>query len=104
METAQLALALLIAVAGLVTIARWVGIAYPIFLVIGGLLLGLVPGTPRVEIDPDLIFLFVCPRCSTSRPSSRRWVTCARTWARSARWPSASSSPARSPPPRWRTP
>src|SRR5207249_240845 len=32
-----------------------------IFLVIGGLLLGLVPGTPRVEIDPDLIFLFVLP-------------------------------------------
>src|SRR2546422_7316170 len=61
METAQLALALLIAVAGLVTIARWVGIAYPIFLVIGGLVLGLVPGTPRVEIDPDLIFLFVLP-------------------------------------------
>ena len=61
METAQLVLALLIAVAGLVTIARWVGIAYPIFLVIGGLVLGLVPGTPRVEIDPDLIFLFVLP-------------------------------------------
>jgi len=61
METAQLVLALLIAVAGLVTIARWVGIAYPIFLVIGGLVLGLVPGTPPVEIDPDLIFLFVLP-------------------------------------------
>src|SRR5881409_2293242 len=61
MQSAQLAMALLIAVAGLVTIARWVGIAYPIFLVIGGLLLGLVPGTPRVEIDPDLIFLFVLP-------------------------------------------
>src|SRR2546427_8541205 len=61
MQSAQLVLALLIAVAGLVTIARRLGIAYPIFLVIGGLLLGLVPGTPRVEIDPDLIFLFVLP-------------------------------------------
>ena len=61
METAQLVLALLIAVAGLVTIARRLGIAYPIFLVIGGLVLGLVPGTPHVEIDPDLIFLFVLP-------------------------------------------
>src|SRR6266705_823840 len=61
MQSAQLVLALLIAVAALVTIARRLGIAYPIFLVIGGLLLGLVPGTPRVQIDPDLIFLFVLP-------------------------------------------
>jgi CPA1 family monovalent cation:H+ antiporter len=61
MQSAQLVLALLIAVAALVTIARRLGIAYPIFLVIGGLLLGLVPGLPRVEIDPDLIFLLVLP-------------------------------------------
>src|SRR5258707_5964209 len=61
MQSAQLVLALLIAVAALVTIARRLGIAYPIFLVIGGLALGLVPGTPRVGIDPDPIFLVVPP-------------------------------------------
>ena len=61
MQGAQLVLALLIAVAALVTIARRLGIAYPIFLVIGGLLLGLVPHTPRIEIEPDLIFLVVLP-------------------------------------------
>src|SRR6266849_11054424 len=61
MQSAQLVLALLNAVAALVTIARRLGIAYPIFLVIGGLALGLVPGTPRVGIDPDLIFLVVLP-------------------------------------------
>ena len=61
MQGAQLVLALLIAVAALVTIARQLGIAYPIFLVIGGLLLGLVPHTPRIEIEPDLIFLVVLP-------------------------------------------
>lgn len=61
MQSAHLILALLIAVAALVTIARRLGIAYPIFLVIGGLALGLVPGTPRVEVDPDLIFLFILP-------------------------------------------
>src|ERR1700730_16804243 len=61
MQSAQLVLALLIAVAALVTIARRLGIAYPIFLVIGGLVLGLVPGTPRGGIDPDLIFLVVLP-------------------------------------------
>ena len=61
MQSAELVLALLIAVAGLVTIARQLGIAYPIFLVIGGLLLGLVPGLPRPHIEPDLIFLLVLP-------------------------------------------
>jgi len=60
-QSAELILGLLIAVAALVTIARRLGIAYPIFLVIGGLLLGLVPGVPRIEIDPDLIFLVVLP-------------------------------------------
>src|SRR6185436_5924352 len=58
---AQLILGLLIAVAALVTIARRLGIAYPIFLVIGGLILGLVPGVPRIQVDPDLIFIIVLP-------------------------------------------
>ena len=61
MQSAELILGLLIAVAVLVTIARRLGIAYPIFLVIGGLVLGLVPGIPRVDIEPDLIFLVVLP-------------------------------------------
>jgi Na+/H+ antiporter len=61
MHSAELILALLIAVAALVTVARRLGIAYPIFLVIGGLALGLVPGVPRIQVDPDLIFLIVLP-------------------------------------------
>ena len=61
MRSAEFVLALLIAVAALVTIARCLGIAYPIFLVIGGLLLGLVPGLPRPQVQPDLIFVLVLP-------------------------------------------
>ena len=61
MHTAEVMLGLLIAVAALVTVARRLGVAYPIFLVIGGLALGLVPGIPRVAIDPDVIFLVVLP-------------------------------------------
>ena len=61
MQSAEVVLALLIAVATLVTIARRLGIAYPILLVIGGLLVGLVPGVPRIRIDPDLIFVLVLP-------------------------------------------
>ena len=61
MRSAEFVLALLIAVAALVTIARRLGIAFPILLVIGGLLLGLVPGLPRPQVEPDLIFLLVLP-------------------------------------------
>lgn len=61
MHTAELVLGLLIAVAALVTIARGLGIAYPILLVIGGLLVGLLPGVPAIHVDPELIFLLVLP-------------------------------------------
>src|SRR6185503_6257042 len=58
---AELVLGLLIAVAALVTLARRLDITYPIFLVIGGLVLGLVPHVPRIEMDPQVIFLIVLP-------------------------------------------
>jgi CPA1 family monovalent cation:H+ antiporter len=61
LDTAALMLVLLIAVAALVTIARHLGISYPIFLIIGGLALGLVPRIPRVEIHPEVIFLVALP-------------------------------------------
>jgi len=60
-ENAEFVLALFIAVAALVTIARRLGIAYPILLVLGGLGLGLVPGVPQIQVDPNLIFLVVLP-------------------------------------------
>jgi len=42
-------------------LARKIGIPYPIVMILGGLLLGLVPGLPRFTLDPDLIFLVVLP-------------------------------------------
>src|SRR5918997_734256 len=36
-------------------------IPYPILLVVGGSLLGFVPGLPRVELDPDLVFILFLP-------------------------------------------
>jgi CPA1 family monovalent cation:H+ antiporter len=52
---------LLAAVAGLVVVARLVGVPYPILLVLGGLAIGFVPGTPEVELDPDLVLLVFLP-------------------------------------------
>ena len=54
-------LVLLVAVLALETIARRVLIPYPIFLVLGGLVLGVVPNVPRVDLDPDLVFLIFLP-------------------------------------------
>ena len=52
---------LFVAVAGLNTISRWLSVPYPIPLVIGGLVLGLVPGMPEIELDPDLVLLVFLP-------------------------------------------
>ncbi len=41
--------------------ARRIGTPYPIVMIIGGLLLGFVPGIPRITLEPDLIFLVVLP-------------------------------------------
>src|SRR5450432_4735028 len=60
-ETLLYVISLLFAVMLLVILGQKLRIAYPIFLVIGGLLISLIPGTPRVGISPDLIFLIFLP-------------------------------------------
>jgi Na+/H+ antiporter len=57
----QTVILLLVAVIVLVTIARRVLIPYPIFLVLGGLALSLLPRLPVVRLDPDLVFLIFLP-------------------------------------------
>jgi monovalent cation/hydrogen antiporter len=52
---------LLVAVAALATLAGRLGIPYPILLVLGGLVLGFVPGLPRPELKPDVVFLLFLP-------------------------------------------
>ncbi|TMC62799.1 MAG: Na+/H+ antiporter, partial [Chloroflexi bacterium] len=57
----ELVFLLLFAATGLAVLARRLRIPYPILLVIGGLLLGLVPGLPQVTLPPDLVFLLFLP-------------------------------------------
>src|SRR6266700_8278390 len=45
----------------LVVVARRLGIPYPILLVLGGLAISLVPGLPRVVLDPNLVFVLFLP-------------------------------------------
>jgi monovalent cation/hydrogen antiporter len=57
----EVLLGLMVAVAALSALAGSVGIPYPIFLVVGGLLLGFVPGAPNVELDPELVLVLFLP-------------------------------------------
>jgi Na+/H+ antiporter len=57
----QTVILLLVVVIALVTIARRILIPYPIFLVLGGVVLSLVPDLPVVRLDPDLVFLIFLP-------------------------------------------
>src|SRR5262245_38641590 len=53
--------ALFVSAAGLNALANWLEVPYPIPLVIGGLVIGLLPGIPDVELDPDLVLLVFLP-------------------------------------------
>jgi Na+/H+ antiporter len=54
-------LALIVAIVLLVMLANKIKIAYPILLVLGGLIISFVPGIPRVKINPELIFIIFLP-------------------------------------------
>jgi Na+/H+ antiporter len=57
----QFIVGMLFAVAVLTLLARKIGIAYPILFVVAGSLLGLVPGLPKMEMNPVLVFVFFLP-------------------------------------------
>ena len=62
MTAIQTVVVLLAVVAAVAVAARRLGIPYPILMVVAGLGLGLIPGVPAVELEPDLVlFLFLPP-------------------------------------------
>jgi CPA1 family monovalent cation:H+ antiporter len=61
-ENAQILIAgLLLSIALLGTVARWVRLPYPIVLVIGGTIFGFLPGVPDVTVNPDVVLLVFLP-------------------------------------------
>jgi Na+/H+ antiporter len=61
LQDGVVALGLLTAVAALLALAPTLHIPYPILLVMGGLAIGLVPGLPTYELDPEVVFFGVLP-------------------------------------------
>jgi monovalent cation/hydrogen antiporter len=60
-EAELLIAGLLVAVAGLSALARVLAIPYPIVLVVGGALLGFIPGLPEVELNPEVVLVVFLP-------------------------------------------
>ncbi|MGH2417262.1 MAG: Na+/H+ antiporter, partial [Candidatus Limnocylindria bacterium] len=61
MEGTEVVLLLLAVVAAITLVAERFAIPYPILMVIAGLLIGLVPGFPRVELDPETVLVLFLP-------------------------------------------
>ena len=60
-ENLLLIITLLFAVSMLVMLGQKLKISYPIFLVLGGLLISLIPGIPNIQMDPDMILTLFLP-------------------------------------------
>ena len=56
-----LLMGLLLAVAAMLVTAPLVRVPYPIFLVLGGLALGFIPGIPTLQLPPDVVLIAVLP-------------------------------------------
>jgi len=57
----ELVIGLFVVAVALAFIARRIGVAYPILLVLGGLVLGYVPNAPPIILPPDIVFLLLLP-------------------------------------------
>jgi monovalent cation/hydrogen antiporter len=61
MEGLEDVLLLLAVVAAVTLLAQRIGVPYPILMVVAGLLMGVVPNTPRVELDPETVLALFLP-------------------------------------------
>jgi Na+/H+ antiporter len=54
-------ISLLVAVSVLAAASRAINVPYPIVLVLGGLVMGFVPGIPEVELEPEMVLVIFLP-------------------------------------------
>ncbi|WP_461534271.1 Na+/H+ antiporter [Sinomicrobium sp.] len=74
-----LIISLFFAMAILFVLSQRIKISYPIFLVIGGLVISFIPAMPNISIDPELVFLIFLPPLLFEAA----WHT---SWNRFLRW------------------
>jgi CPA1 family monovalent cation:H+ antiporter len=69
----ELLVFMLLAVALLAGLGLRSGVPYPVALVLGGLVIGLVPGLPSPELDPDIVFFVFLPPLLYSAAVTSSW-------------------------------
>src|SRR3954470_14313793 len=69
----ELFIFLLLAVAVLAGLGLRSGVPYPVALVLGGLVIGLVPGLPSPELDPEVVFFVFLPPLLYSAAVTTSW-------------------------------
>ena len=52
---------LLLIIIGIIMVAKKIKVAYPVLLVITGLLISFIPGLPEIELKPEIVFLLFLP-------------------------------------------
>lgn len=68
-----LIISLLFVVSMLAMLSDKLRISYPIFLVLAGLLISLIPGIPMISLDPDMVFVIFLPPLLYSAAWSTSW-------------------------------
>ncbi|MBA2371564.1 MAG: cation:proton antiporter, partial [Chloroflexi bacterium] len=61
MHETEVILGLVAVVAALAALARRIGMPYPILMVVAGMAIGWIPGVPRIELEPEIVFLVFLP-------------------------------------------
>lgn len=64
---------LIVSICLLVMVSQRIKVAYPIMLVLGGIMLSFIPGIPSLRINPDVIFLVFLPPILYDAAVSNSW-------------------------------
>ena len=54
-------LALIVLIVLLIMLGNKIKVAYPVLLVLAGLVISFIPGIPILKVDPELIFIIFLP-------------------------------------------
>lgn len=73
MENIAIVIVLLTVVTALAEITDKIRVPYPILLVLAGIAIGLIPGLPRITLDPEVIFLVFLPPILYAAAWSTSW-------------------------------
>jgi len=66
-------LTLMALVAGVAAVQRYVHLPQPILLLMSGLVIGMIPGLPTIELHPDVVFLVFLPPILYAAASDTSW-------------------------------